>query len=142
MEIIIRKARPMDAPLLHQMNEAFNGQGTHTEEGIRSSLSGNRQEIVLVALDGEAAAGFICGQIVKSMCYGVYYGEITELFVEGSYRRQGVGRRLMAAMEEEFTGEGVRAFQLFTGGENTNAQRFYAGCGYQRTEEVMYRKRP
>ena len=142
LEIIIRRPRPCDAALLHRMNEGFNGEGTHTEEGIRTSLENNGQEIVLIAMDGEDAAGFICGQIFKSMCYSAYYGEITELFVEENYRRKGVGRKLMAAMEEEFAQEGVKAFQLFTGGKNVNAQRFYETCGYTRTEEVMFRKRP
>jgi ribosomal protein S18 acetylase RimI-like enzyme len=123
------------------MNERFNGEGTHTEEGIRAALEGNGPEIVLIAMDGEDAAGFICGQIVKSMCYSTYCGEITEMFVEEGCRRQGVGRQLMEAMEEEFKREGVRSFQLFTGGKNVSAQRFYEGRGYQRADEVMYRKR-
>ncbi len=141
MDIAILRARPQDAPFLHRMNERFNGEGTHTEEGIRASLEGDGKEIVLIAMDSENAAGFICGQIFKSMCYSAYYGEITELFVEEKYRRQGVGGQLMAAMEEEFKRNSVRAFQLFTGGKNVNAQRFYEACGYQRANEVMYRKR-
>jgi len=141
VNIIIRNACPEDTAELHRLNELFNGAGSNTAEKIRESLQMNQQELVAIAIDGDHAVGFICGQIFKSICYSVYYGEITELFVQEEYQRQGIGRRMLCYMEQLFAKESIRTFQLFTGGDNQNAQRFYEAQGYLKTEEIMYRKR-
>lgn len=75
------------------------------------------------------------------MCYSRHYAEITELFIDEGFRRQGVGTKLLRKVEEHFCQKNIAGFQLFTGAENLSAQMFYEHLGYQRTGEVMYRKR-
>jgi ribosomal protein S18 acetylase RimI-like enzyme len=137
-----RLAVPADAPALLCLNGLFNGEGCNGLAAVEASLRNNTQEIVCVAADGETLVGFCCGQIFKSMCYGVYYGEITELFVVKSHRRRGVASKLISLMETEFRRLGISHFQLFTGAENRAGQEFYKKHGYTATTEVMFRKRP
>jgi ribosomal-protein-alanine N-acetyltransferase len=137
-----RLAVPSDASELLKLNDLFNGEDCNNLAAIKSSLKNNTQEIVCVAADGEKLRGFCCGQIFKSMCYDVNYGDITELFVIESYRRQGVASDLMSFIESEFQNQGINHFQLFTGGENKIGQAFYKRQGYEPTTEMMFRKRP
>lgn len=140
MAIHIRRADTADAEALHSLNGAFNGKGAATIEQLALSLAENRQETVLIALADGQTAGFICGRLVRSMCYGAPHGEICELYVSEPFRRRGAGRRLMHAMEKIFIEGGACAVKLGTNVLNTAAQRFYESCGYAGKFEMQYRK--
>ncbi|MDR0838079.1 MAG: GNAT family N-acetyltransferase [Oscillospiraceae bacterium] len=139
----IRLASAGDADELQKLNALFNGDDYYcnSPDGIAASLEENQQEIVCVAEEGDALVGFCCGQLFKSICYSVNYGEITELFVAEEYRRRGVAAKLIAFIEAEFQKRGANGFQLFTGEENAAAQAFYRSQGYSETSETMFRKR-
>jgi len=140
----IRKASAEDAAALKKLNDLFNNDPIcNSADGIAASLASNPREIVCVACDGEGnLAGFCCGQVLMSMCYSVNYGEVTELFVLEEFRRQGIGKKLMAFMESELQRRGVKGFQLWTGGGNTTAQAFYHSCGYAGKMKMMFNKEP
>ena len=138
--MLIRLAYCSDAAELKELNDLFNGEGNNTVEAIKESLSGNEQEIVYVAAEGSILVGFCCGQIMKSMCYSYKYGEITELYVLEGYRRQGVGRKLLGATENELCRRGVKHFHVLTGDKNIVAQTLYMSCGYVITSEILLDK--
>jgi len=137
----IRLTNPNDAASLFEMNERFNGAGSTSKELLADSIANNLQEAVFIATVDGAAAGFCCAQLFKSMCYRSYYAEITELFVEEAYRKQGIATALMAFAEEYFKDKKVRGYQLFTGKQNEIAQAFYEKNGYTKSEEQMFRRR-
>lgn len=137
----LRIATGIDIVNLFELNEEFNGKNCTTKELIEKSIIANDQEIVCIAYVEGVAAGFICGQLFKSMCYAVNYAEITELYVREEYRRQGVATKLMNYIENIFKAKSIKGFQLFTGKDNVNAQAFYEKLGYKKTDELMYRKR-
>lgn len=141
MSIQVYRAKAEDAEALFELNERFNGAGSNTLERIRASLETNNQEAVFLVKIGDTVAGFCCVQVFHSMCYSRHYAEITELFIDEGFRRQGVGTKLLRKVEEHFCQENIAGFQLFTGAKNLSAQMFYEHLGYQRTGEVMYRKR-
>ncbi len=139
--MLVRFARPEDAPALHVLNELFNGEGSNAERAIASSLAHNRLELVCVAEEQSELVGFCCGQLFDSLCYNVRYAEVTELFVLESHRRRGIASRLMGFMEQAFAALGIFDYQLFTGVENAGAQTLYRGLGYAESAERMFRKR-
>lgn len=141
MNVKIYKAAVSDADALLILNEKFNGEGCATLERIKTMLTKSKAETVFIAKCDEKAVGFCCTQLFESMCYNVNYVEITELFVEEAYRGCGVGTKLIEFTEEYFSDSNVEAFQLFTGNENFDAQRFYEKQGYRKNDEIMYRKR-
>jgi len=137
----IRIADISDAEELFMLNEEFNGKGVTQLSLLKKSLECNEQEIVFIALNENEAVGFCCVQIFKSMCYSRHYAEITELYVNDKYRRQGVAAELFRYIEEYFADKNIAGYQLFTGGDNISAQVFYEKQGYVRSDEIMYRKR-
>ena len=136
----IRVATNADAAQLHRLNILFNGEGCNTMEGITESLQQNGQEIVYVAALGAKLVGFCCGQAMQSLCYAHKYGEITELFVLGEYRRQGIGKRLLRAAEAALAARGARHLHILTGKDNAVAQALYRACGFADTSEVLLDK--
>jgi len=141
MNVEIHKATASDADALFILNEEFNGAGCTTLERIKEMLTQNNSETVFIAKHNEKAVGFCCTQLFESMCYNADYVEITELFVDEDYRRNGIAAQLMRFVEQHFENSNVKAFQLFTGGCNQGAQCFYEKQGYCKTTEIMYRKR-
>ena len=141
MSIVIRKAEPSDAPELFRLNENFNGKSVITVKQIELSLRENNQEQVFVADRDGALAGFCCVQIFKSFCYSVNYAEITELYVDKQYQHKGIGTMLIEFAERYFEEMNIKNFQLFTGSKNYSAQAFYEKNGYEKSTEIMYRKR-
>ena len=140
--ITVWLAKETDAEALFWLNRDFNGDEAAGLERIRASLRENPMETVAIAFVGDAPAGFLCGQKLRSMCYDVDYVEITELYVAEKFRRRGVASQLMRFLEEYYRRQGIEHFQLFTGGDNRRAQALYEKLGFFRTEEVFMRKRP
>lgn len=141
MNVIYRLANIGDAEELKRLNDAFNGEGSNTLEGIREGLARDDAETVFVAEWNNKLVGFCCGQMLKSICYNVFYTEITELYVDQPFQKQGIGRNLMHYAEEWYRKRNIHDFQLFTGNDNVNAQKFYEQIGYRRNEDILYRKR-
>ncbi len=141
MQVLFRTASINDATELMRLNDAFNGDNANTVEGIELGLSRTDAETVFVAEADGRLLGFLCGQLLKSICYSVFYVEITELFVDEGSRRQGIGEGLMRFAEDFYLKQGIHDFQLFTGRNNTIAQAFYEHMGYRRHDDILYRKR-
>lgn len=135
-----RLAKTSDAPELKKLNDLFNGKGCNTTKAIEKTLKANEREIVCVAADDNKLLGFCCGQVLKSICYSYDYGEITEFFVIEEYRRQGIGKRLLAHTEDGFNKRDVTHLHVLTGKENLIAQALYRSCGYDHTSEIMLDK--
>lgn len=57
--------------------------------------------------------------------------EILNFCVSGRLQRSGVGRRLFAATESEFSRRGIREIRIVTGAQQLSAIRFYEKIGAQ-----------
>jgi GNAT superfamily N-acetyltransferase len=55
------------------------------------------------------------------------------MFVDGQYRRKGIGRRLVEAVESWARLRGARSLELEVNPETAAAVALYEHCGYQRT---------
>jgi ribosomal protein S18 acetylase RimI-like enzyme len=141
MRIEVRKAGIQDAPALYQLNREFNGEDVSTVGEIADSLQTNMSEIVMIVLAAGRPAGFVCGHLARSMCYRAPHGEIGELYVREQYRRSGVGKALMQAMEQSFARSGAQVVTLETSINNEGAQHFYEACGYAGKMKWTYRKK-
>ena len=141
MDVIIRKAQIRDIPQIKEMNNILN-EVCSTVDYMKNSLENNKNEIVLVAIHNENAIGFICGQLYPSICYsGGVQCEVTELFVNENYRKNGVATKLIKQLEREFEENKVQEILLQTGRKNIIAQNFYEKNGYTNSERIVYRKK-
>lgn len=137
----VRLARPDDAEPLCLLNARFNGVGVCTAAQVRAALACPGSEVVAVCeLDG-TLAGFACAQVKRSFCYPRPTAEITELFVDAPFRRQGIARRLLAFLEAHcMQVHGVDGFTLLTGTDNAPAQALYRATGYRAEDERAFAK--
>ena len=89
------------------------------------ALSGHNALFFMARSNGRAIA---CGALV----IGEEYGEIKPMFVDASVRGQGVGRKLLEAIEARARFEGLNVLRLETGIHNREAVALYFRHGYER----------
>jgi putative acetyltransferase len=80
----------------------------------------------VTAWDGPAAVG--CGGVAP--CHG--YGELKRIFTTRSARGRGVGRAVVAALEDWARARGLPAMRLETGSASPDAIALYQRLGYAR----------
>lgn len=138
---MVRLANTKDAEQLSILNDEFNGSGETTLENIKSSLLTNQQEVVIVDDENGILAGFVCIQLKKSFCYDEYMPEITEVYVNPTYRRRGIASE-MIAFAEDYCGRNdlLHNFELLTGSKNIIAQSVYSKLGYKNDGEIHLSK--
>lgn len=69
--------------------------------------------------------------------------EIKRMYVEPDYRRRGLARRLLAALEDAARTAGYTRVILDTGSKQPEAHRLYESCSYHRIPGFsIYRDRP
>src|SRR5207237_850793 len=66
------------------------------------------------------------------------HGEIMAVYVDPAHVRRGVGRLMMAKLEEVARADGATHLYLNAA---LNSVGFYAACGYQRMKETVYMTR-
>jgi ribosomal protein S18 acetylase RimI-like enzyme len=97
--------------------------------------------VILVAETGQEIAGMCTVQTVISTAEGGPAGILEDLIIRGKYRRQGIGRALMAAAEKWAGERGLKRLQLLMESENEDALAFYFKMGWQGTGLICKRKR-
>jgi ribosomal protein S18 acetylase RimI-like enzyme len=90
-------------------------------------------------LDGQVG-GFACLRVVPCVLYAEPYAELTELYVEPEFRRQGVGRALIAYAEQLARARGAADLIIMTGVGNAAAQALYRTAGYDTYAVALNRK--
>jgi GNAT superfamily N-acetyltransferase len=143
MAVSIRGATVRDAPRLAVLSEVL-GYPVAIEtiaQRLRRVLE-RPEEVVLVA---ELAPGEIVGWLHGAEQELLESGrrcEILGLVVDGEHRGQGVGRRLVAAVESWASTRGLEQMAVRSNVVRTESHPFYERLGYVRTKtQHAYRKR-
>src|ERR1019366_4331107 len=98
-------------------------------------LDDPRYEAMIALKDGRAA-GVAGGQIIGEM------GGIQEVFVSEDFRRQGIGRTLMARALEICVRSLLRHILLWVDPENAPARALYHSLGFEKIGELVMYSRP
>lgn len=125
-------ARAADAPRLAAMSNVL------VEHGLVPSWSASRitwhirhpDSLVLVAKPGGVIAGFAI------MRYSDEAAHLNLLAVSPAYRRRGVGRQLIAWLEETALTAGTFIIGLELRATNETAYAFYSALGYRELSRV------
>jgi len=138
LEYKILKAAESDAALILRLQyDAYQSEAilyndfsipplTQTLERILEEFRGG---VVLKAVLDDEIIGSVRGYEKQDTAY------IGKLIVSPRYQNQGIGKRLLQAIENEFDG---KRYELFTGIKSEKNLRLYEKCGYVRfkTEEA------
>lgn len=69
-------------------------------------------------------------------------GELRRMSVKAEYRRDGIGRMLVAHLERWAREHGFATVSLSTGGVMRKAQRFYLSVGFRHTKTIVVSEEP
>ena len=94
-----------------------------SEASFASELE-NPLSLWLVALDGGTVVGYAGSQTVFDEA------DLLNVAVHPAYRRQGVGRALLLALEQTLSARGVHSLTLEVRSSNEPAIALYRGLGY------------
>lgn len=144
MTTVIRKAGGKDFELILQLNKAlftfeeqfqheYNPHWTYSDTG-RSYFKErfeSDQSLIFIAEVEEKAIGYILGFIdtypyrsKNPIC------EIENMYVEETFRRQGIGKRLIAMLRREAKKRKVKLLRIGTIAQNESAIYFYRSEGF------------
>ncbi|MEZ4670445.1 MAG: GNAT family N-acetyltransferase [Anaerolineae bacterium] len=135
--IYTRLATIADAAELARLNFLFN-RFDDIPEVIATRMSDpRRMETPIVAEIDGCVVGFCAVHIVPSIFYPTPRAEVTEMYVEESFRRRGVGRALMAHAEQFALENGAADLLVLTDFYNHEAQGLYRAMGFKNNDIVM-----
>ena len=128
--ITVRQATPDDAMELARMLDLFDRMGaTHEQVAARMFACQSVLTTYLGEIDGQAV-GFACLRLVPHIQSDEPYAELTDIYVDAPFRRQGVARALIARVEAAAQTAGASEVVIITGLDNDVARAAYRALGY------------
>jgi GNAT superfamily N-acetyltransferase len=132
--VIFRDATAADrreiAHLLGQLGYPVNAD--HIPARLERIQEGGRGR-VLVADDGSRVVGVASVEFLTSIAYAEPVLMVTAFVVDSTVRRQGVGRRLLAAIEAFGRERGCDKAVVTSAERRADAHAFYTGLGWAYT---------
>ena len=127
----LRPFRAADLDTLMVIDQACFPPGISYTRAELAGFVGQRNAKTWVAEAGEEIVGFV---VAKRPLRQVAH--IITIDVIKSWRRRGVGARLMDTVEDWVRQQGLRLVYLETAQDNVPAQRFYQERGYEQIETL------
>ncbi len=131
MEFYIRPCRTDDAGAIYELNKSSLGYHyplENTRQKIGQALK-SRTTFITVAVCGDYVIGYIHAADYNAL-YAPPMKDILALAVSKEYRRFGVGRALLQAVEAWAMESGAAGIRLVSCSSRTEAHEFYKKCGY------------
>lgn len=126
-ELCLRPAQRADAPELARLcrDELERGLGWHWRAPALARLMARPEVEVAVLEVDEELAGF------GALELGPDEAELVLFVIAPDYRRQGLGRELLAFLEEEASTAGAHTIWLHVRADNESAISFYEQVGFR-----------
>lgn len=131
MDLQIRQCEIMDAKAIYELNIREMGYDypmDKTEEKLKQLLKSDRDKI-FVALIGHTVVGYVHANDYD-VIYAPHLKNIMGIAVSSDFKKRGVGRALLSAIEDWARKDGAGGVRLVSGMARTGAHEFYRHCGY------------
>jgi GNAT superfamily N-acetyltransferase len=141
--LAIRVAVPADALRLSQLSAELGYPSSSTEMAQRLArlLSRDDEAVIVATLSGGRVVGWLHGSEQELLESGRRC-EIVGLVVDPQHRGRGIGRQLIAAVEQWAMGRGLEQITVRSNILRPESHPFYERLGYLRTKtQHAYRKR-
>lgn len=140
--IAVRQATPDDATELARLLDQFDDLGaTPAQVAARMLACQGVLTTFLGESDGQPI-GFACLRLVPHLQGDEPYAELTDIYVDAPFRRQGVAHALLARVEAAARAAGASEIVLITDFDNAGAQAAYRASGYTPWALAMQRRFP
>ncbi len=143
LPVKIRPLQPTDLPGVMQLhkelgwNPAFKADGSTLAQRLAALIT-EESALLLVAEHDRKVVGYVHGEVVTHLLFAGRELAITEVFVIGSARNQGVGKALMAAIESEAAACKCFRISVLNSRERESYRRgFYPSLGYEERPSVV-----
>ena len=131
ISLSLRPFRDADLDTLTAIDQDCFPPGISYTRAELAGFIGQRNAKTWVAEAGGEIVGFVVAERQLRQV-----GHIITIDVIKSWRRRGVGARLMEAVEDWVRQQGLRLVYLETAEDNVPAQRFYQKRGYEQIETL------
>ena len=132
VSMIIREARETDAADICRLNLHALGYDygvEKTAQRLRLILANNANRVAVAVMGGQTV-GYIHGA-AYDCAYTDALKNILALAVDVDHRHCGIGRALLAHIEQWAVDDGCAGVCLVSGIDREGAHRFYEACGYR-----------
>ena len=145
-EALIRTARQEDLPALTALlaelfaiEQDFSPDTTRQRRGLALLLADERATVLVAEVAGQVL-GMVTLQSLISTAQGGWVGLLEDLVVAQEWRGEGLGSRLLAAVQEAADNQGLSRVQLLVDEDNHSAKGFYRNQGLRRTHLQAWRQ--
>ncbi len=131
MDLQIRPCEIGDTEAVYELNVREMGYDypkAKTEEKLKQLLKSDRDKI-FVAVVEHTVVGYVHGNDYD-VIYAPHMKNIMGIAVSSSFKKQGIGRALLSAIEDWARKSGASGVRLVSGATRTGAHEFYRHCGY------------
>lgn len=127
---------------LFKIEKNFHSDIHKHEKGLSLLLSRWEDAVVLVAEYNQKVVGMVTAQVLISTVEGDKVALLEDLVVDEKFRKLGIGKMLIDAMEETIAKKGLKRMQLLADIQNLPAHKFYNKYGWNETPMKCWRKYP
>lgn len=142
MQLTIRRAEARDAAGIARLcaELGYAAEAAEVKDRLGALVHLKTDFVAVAEGDNGLLIGWIQGHLSHALESG-YRAEITGLVVSGSSRRSGVGKKLVAAVEEWARRERAPAIVVRSNVVRAESHAFYPALGYTETKQQrVYRK--
>ena len=145
---IIRKAETSDINQmtgllkeLFSIEEDFTFNEAAQRKGLLMMVGDNEKRCIMLAVLEKQIIGMCSVQMLVSTAEGGMVALIEDMIVAKSYQGQGIGKRLLRAMEKWAYKKKAKRIQLLADKNNINALEFYKKQKWAATQLICLRKK-
>lgn len=96
---------------------------------------------VIGAFINDKIIGYLAGTINdKGSWEEIQYGEINNMFIDNSYRGNGIGKKLMDNFKNYCRANGIENLKVVASAKNINAINFYIKNGFEEFDVTLTQK--
>lgn len=133
MDVIIREMTMEDYEQVYELWTKIKGFGIRTvddsREGVARFLRRNPTTSMVAEQNGHVVGNILCGHDGRTGCF--YH-----VCVAPTYRKHGIGYRMVRAAMEALKGEGVSKISLIAFKDNPVGNAFWKGIGWCERQDI------